>query len=106
MSNSPVKPQLHLIQNTLSLASFERQFMRLVDEGDSLLFLNDSVFELLQQEYNTDTFVQFTRKASIFVIDEQVHARGIFELPNKNIKITRYPQFVELCQNAAKIVSW
>ena len=104
MSQSQV--QLHLIQNQLSFAAFEQQFLRVVADGDSLLFLNDSVFVLLQEDFNSDRFTELCAQLSVFIIDEHIEARGISTLISSHIKTISYQEFVEQCQKATKVVSW
>ena len=105
MTESQSNSQLHLIQTSLSLAAFEQQCLRFVSDGDSLLFLNDSVFVLLQQEFNSDTFERLTRNVAICAIDEQLQARNITRFTT-NIKTISFVDFVKKSQNCAKVVSW
>ena len=105
MSQSQSDSQLHLIQNNLSITTLERLLLRLAADGDSLLFLNDSVFVLLQAEFNSEKFYQLTRKLEVFAIDEQLKARNINEFAD-NVKVISFGDFVEKSQNSSKIVSW
>ena len=105
MSQSQSDSQLHLIQNKLGLADFESQLLRLSSDGDSLLFLNDSVFVLLLAEFNSERFYQLTRKLAILAIDEQLQARNI-TANTDNVKAISFADFIEKSQNSAKIISW
>ncbi len=104
-SQSQIKPQLHLIQNKLSLATFERQFLRLVADNDSLLFLNDSVLTLLEKEFSSENFEQLTRKVTLYAIDEHLQSRNITQFTH-HIKTIRFQDFVEQSQSCSKTVSW
>ena len=97
--------QLHLIQNQLDLTSFKSQLLRLTSDGDSLLFLNDSVFVLLQAAFNSEKYYQLTRKLEVFAIDEHLQARNITSSTD-NVKVINFAGFVEKSQNCNKIVSW
>jgi len=97
--------QLHLIQNQLSFSDFNQQFVRLVSEDDSLLFLNDSVYSLLKNEFSTNQFETLAAKISICLIDEHINARNISALCN-DFRIIDYPEFVGLSLKASKVLSW
>lgn len=105
MSPSQSDFQLHLIQNKLSLATFEGFLLRLATDGDSLLFLNDSVFVLLLAEFQSEKFHQLTGKVSIYALDEHLQARNITAFTDR-LKTIDFTDFVEKSQNCSKIVSW
>ena len=105
MAQSQINSQLHLIQTKLCLATFEQQCLRFVSDGDNLLFLNDSVFVLLQKEFNSDAFLRMTRNVALYAIDEQLQARNITRF-NSPIKPISFQGFVEKSQNASKVISW
>jgi len=105
MSQSLSNSQLHLIQNKLSLEAFECLLLRFAADGDSLLFLNDSVFVLLLAEFQSKKFYQLTSKVTIYAIDEQLQARNITAFTDK-VKTIDFADFIEKSQNCSKIVSW
>jgi sulfur relay protein TusB/DsrH len=105
MPQSSSNSQLHLIQNKLDLTTFESQLLRLATDGDSILFLNDSVYVLLLAEFNSEKFYQLTHRLKILAIDEQMQARNIAGITS-NIKAISYSDFVEESQNCKKIISW
>ncbi len=97
--------QLHLIQNKLSFATFERLLLRFAADGDSLLFLNDSVFVLFLTEFQSEKFHQLINKISVYAINEHLQARNITRFTDK-LKTINYADFVVKSQNCSKIVSW
>ena len=109
MTNSQMietSQQLHLIQNQFSFDLFTLQIERLVSSKDTLLFLNDSVFMLLENDFRSNKFTAITKNIEILCIDEQTNARGISELVSNNIKLINYQDFVRISQSATKVVSW
>jgi len=97
--------QLHLIQNRLSFAEFDLQYNRLINQGDPVLFLNDSIYSLLEKDFLSQEFKRLTTTTEIYLIEEQVIARNISELC-AGFKLIDYADFVELSINASKVVSW
>lgn len=105
MSKSHSNYQLHLIQDKLTLATFERTLQRLVADGDELLFLNDSVFVLLLADFSSEKFCELTSKVSVNAIDEHLQARNIADITDK-LNVISFTDFIEKSQNCCKIVSW
>jgi len=100
-----IASQLHLIQNSLNLIEFKKHLNRFTQKGDSLLFLNDSVYMLLSNEFNHDDLINLMKETFILVLNEHCEARAIKSLPN-NIQTISYTEFVNLSIHAKKIISW
>jgi len=98
--------QLHLIQSPIDFQDFAEHYAQCVEKGDSILFLNDSLFSLTTKEFNSFSFHELTVDNSIYCIQEQIQARAISDLLSKTITATDYTNFVDLSQKAQKIVSW
>jgi len=97
--------QLHLIQQKLSLEEFKDQFSRFVSAGDHILFLNDSLYCLIETQFNSPDFSRLSSGVSISVIEEQTAARNICDF-SSNINQIDYPNFVKKSLKATKVVSW
>jgi sulfur relay protein TusB/DsrH len=97
--------QLHLIQCHYSLAEFKKHLSRFSISGDSIIFLNDSVYALLTEAFNSDDFYSGTNNHSLFVLREHCEARAMKSLP-LNIKAIEYDELVKQTINATKVISW
>jgi len=97
--------QLHLIQQKLSFKEFTDQFSRFASAGDQILFLNDSLYCLIEDQFNSRDFSRLSSEVNIFIIKEQAEARNICDFP-EDIKQIDYSNFVDMSLKANKVVSW
>ena len=98
--------QLHLIQSPILFQEFEQRFKFCVAQEDSILFLNDSLFSLTTKDFNSEYFHECIINNSIWCIEEQLNARAIADSISNKIALTDYSNFVNMSQQADKIVSW
>ena len=99
--------QLHLIQNRIGTDDFLREIRRLTTKGDTLLFLNDSLFSLHTLACDISELEHCVKDLDLVVIDEQFNSRRLSKLiTNLKLELIEYPAFVELSCRSSKIVSW
>ncbi|MCF6193647.1 MAG: sulfurtransferase complex subunit TusB [Kangiellaceae bacterium] len=98
--------QLHLIQSPIDFQDFEQRYEQCVNNEDSILFLNDSLFSLTTKAFNSSSFHKLAADNSIYCIHEQIQARSISDLVSKTITAIDYKKFVYMSQKAQKVVSW
>ncbi|PHS15286.1 MAG: sulfurtransferase complex subunit TusB [Kangiella sp.] len=102
MSETNLKPTLHLIQKNLSNSEFDLQTNRMTNNGDQLVFMGDCVFNLtiLNQSINQ------LEGLTIYVIDSDFKARALDENLTQQVIIIDFEQFVSLTINADKVITW
>jgi len=99
--------QLHLIQKKIGTDDFLREIRRLTTKGDTLLFLNDSLFSLHTLACDISKLEHSVKGLDLVAIDEQFNSRGLAKLTtNLKLDVIDYPAFVELSCRSSKIVSW
>ena len=74
----------------------------LLQQGDGVLFIEDGVYHCLQQ----DCWPDLAADVSVYSLKEDMHARGILERNSSGAELIDYQQFVELCCEYEKTVSW
>jgi sulfur relay protein TusB/DsrH len=105
--NGSTAPQLHIIQQTISLQSFEKQSARLVKSNDNLLFLNDGLYALFEAGILHFLNLKNFKQTQLLVIDEQLVARGLQNNAITNgVSPINYSDFVGHAQEASKVISW
>ncbi len=97
---------LHLIQTPTEFDKFIANFKRISNDGDSLLFLGDSLFQLLRNDFVNDEFSKLTENTHLIALADDLAARGITEHLKNRISSISYAQFVTLAIQAKKVVSW
>ncbi|MBL4743267.1 MAG: sulfurtransferase complex subunit TusB [Cycloclasticus sp.] len=102
MSETNLKPTLHLIQKNLSSSEFDLQINRMTTNSDQLVFMGDCVFDLtvLNQSIN------HLENLTIYAIDSDLKARALTEHLSQQIIIIDFEQFVSLTIDANKVISW
>ena len=106
MAQPKICHQLHLIQEKIEFNQFKHLLKRMATKQDSILFLNDSLFMLLENDFHSNEFFSLTKDFEVLCIDEQINARGISKLVADQSKFISYQEFVRTCQLATKVVSW
>jgi tRNA 2-thiouridine synthesizing protein B len=94
---------LHLIfQSPVETAVLER-----IEPGDIAVFLENSVFRILQNNCSATILVQLLNKNRLCVLSEDLQVRGIAaETLIKGIEVINYAELVELTVNNPIIQSW
>lgn len=88
---------LHTISKAPS-SGFLDQCLPFLGQDDGLLFIEDGVYNCLDQLDLPDI--------EIFSLKEDMKARGISDRNRAATKTINYLEFVELCCNYDKVVSW
>lgn len=98
---------LHLIQNSIDSKEFNKNICLYASAGDSVLFLNDSLFSLLKLNSIKQEAQSNVHNLKIYAISEQLEARGIRDIPNNVvINMIDFVTFTELSQQSNKVISW
>lgn len=74
-------------------------FGQFVQKDDSVIFIEDGVYCLLNDNLGLDT-------KNIFAIDADVLARGLDARIDESVKRIDYQDFVEICSEANSISNW
>lgn len=70
--------------------------------GDGLLFIEDGTYYCS----NAGAIENLAANNSVFVLREDLLARGLLDNTSENAEIVDYDKFVELCCEFDKVVSW
>ena len=78
--------------------------LRLIDEGDDLLLIADGVLAAVENSH----FVEILRSApiSIYVLNEDVQARGLCAQISSDVIMVSYTDFVRLTVKHASQIAW
>ena len=77
--------------------------LRSLSQGDSLLFIEDGVYQLLEAQ---DVLEDISRSFKLFALDADFAARGVSGASQILATPVSYRQFVELTESHDKILSW
>lgn len=94
---------LHLIyQSPLEIATLQR-----IGDNDSVLFLENALFQLLKKGYSERLLTENLTSQSLFVLDDEIQLRGIQkdELIT-TIEVIQYEGFVHLTLENPLIQTW
>jgi len=89
---------LHILSKPTREHPASRDCLRLLAKGDALLLIEDGV-------YLTQRNRLAKKSVDIFSLQHDLHLRGLSPLQN-HIKIINDDEFVELCTQYDKIISW
>lgn len=89
---------LHTLNKASLNHSASHDCFRSLTNGDGLVLIEDAVY-LTQQKLLTD------QKIDIYAIQHDLHTRGLSPLEG-HTRIINDSDYVELCANYDKIVSW
>lgn len=94
---------LHLIfQSPIETAVLER-----IEPGDVAVFLENSVFRILQNNFSAPILMQLLNKNRLCVLSEDLTIRGIeTQKLIKGIEVIDYAELVDLTVNNQVIQSW
>lgn len=76
--------------------------LRLLSPGDGLLFIEDGVYFGMEQKVNE----QMPDGIQAYCLKEDMVARGMLNKLDPAIEAVSYRQFVDLCVDHDKVVSW
>ena len=94
---------LHLIyQSPLKVATLQR-----IGANDSVLFLENSLFQLLKKGAFESLLTENLRAQSLFVLKDEIQLRGIMEHELiDTVQVIPYEGFVNLTLENALIQTW
>lgn len=94
---------LHLIyQSPLEKATLER-----IDDGDAVVFLQDSVFRILTQSHDEELLKEKLAAKSLYVLTDELEVRGIeVERLILDIEVIDMSGLVQLTVANEVIMSW
>lgn len=73
-----------------------------ISKDDDLLFIQDGVIALLQES----DFLKFNKLTSLFVLEEDLIARGLESLISERAKRINYQDFVHLTAKHKQYIAW
>ena len=88
-----------MVLHTFNTAQALSTFGQFIQNGDSVIFIEDGVYCLLDHNLNLGT-------ENILVIEADVLARGLDTRIDKSVKRIDYQEFVEICCEANSISNW
>lgn len=95
--------KLHLVSQTIEINELKKDFIRYVREGDQVLFISDSVNNLLIKPI-ADFIGGLDNQC--FALNADAKCRGIEHLLPKTISQISDKEMVELSINNEQIISW
>lgn len=101
---------LHTLNKAQSHTELNQQLTNTCSNQDSVLLIEDAVYQLLDPTiFTKNNHWSFSAK-NIFVLANDATARGInqadLESSGSNINFISYPEFVELSASHTKTFSW
>lgn len=94
---------LHLFNESPFLGNQFSQALAFTSAEDGVLLTGDAVYGLLSNTVPCNLLQ--TLRTNIYVLDEDIVTRGV-QISSDNVKIINYQQFVALCTQYSKVVSW
>jgi sulfur relay protein TusB/DsrH len=88
-----------MVLHTFNKAQALYTFGQFVRKGDSVIFMEDGVYCLLDNDLDLGT-------ENILAIEADVLARGLDARLDKSVKRIDYHGFVEICSEANSISNW
>jgi len=79
-----------------------RECLPLVDKGDGILFIEDGVYYCANNKLSDD----FESDITWYGLKEDLNARGLELDDIRAIQIINYKNFVEICEEFDKVISW
>ena len=89
---------LHIIPRTTSHPGLENSLM-VARSGQSLLFIEDGVYELLKSRHDLSRF-------KLYALTPDLEARGLQHRIPDSVTLVSYAGFVSLTETHEKILSW
>ncbi|MFD1260525.1 sulfurtransferase complex subunit TusB [Entomomonas asaccharolytica] len=94
---------LHLFNESPFAGNQFEQTLAFVSQKDAILLTGDAIYALLANTAPFELLKQST--FIIYALDEDIVTRAV-QIGLDNVKIINYQQFVELCAQYSKVVSW
>lgn len=91
LSNSPFKIDIY-------------SMLKMLSAQDSLITLQDGVLIALSDNYFLDKLLEHSK--NLFVLEEDVLARGVSHYISSHFTLINYAQFVTLTEKHAKCINW
>lgn len=88
-----------MVLHTFNKAQALHSFGKFVQKSDSVIFIEDGVYCLL--DVNLDLATE-----NIFVVESDVLARGLNARIDETVSRIDYQEFVEICAEANSISNW
>ncbi|QIZ76481.1 sulfurtransferase complex subunit TusB [Ferrimonas lipolytica] len=101
MSSLASLPTLHTLSQICANPDALMQQLRYRNNGDPVLLLQDAVL-MAQQPRFSDSLNQL----QLYILNDDLVARGVTIAPNVNATIIDYSQFVQLTLNTQQQVAW
>jgi len=98
--------QLHLIQNPIKADTFIQKYKLLAGDKDNYLFLNDALWSLLDKAFLEGPKSSLFKQQCCYALKEQCDARNMTHRLAQSVTLIEYGDFVILCQESDKVVSW
>lgn len=92
---------LHTV-NSSPASSLLASCASVVRQGDGVLFIEDGIYHCV----NAALLKNIPKGVALFVLKEDMLARGVLENKTESVELVDYDRFVELCCDFDKIVSW
>lgn len=90
---------LHLIQESPFSSSALQECINILENGDAILLMQNGV-------YGAHHTLTNSASLNIFALKDDLTARGIMDKTPTHIKTISYDEFVELCIQYDKTISW
>jgi|GEM_PF-2256212 len=95
--------KLHLISDSFDIIHLNKQYSRYVEDGEQLLFIGESVINLLDKQI-IDRLSELDNK--YYALKADCKCRGISELLPAEVEQVTDIKMVELTLNNHKTISW
>ena len=92
---------LHTISQSPSLQLLDT-CASVLETGDAVIFIEDGIYYCNQKESLAEFKVEF----QVYSLVEDMNARGMLKRNLIDAELVNYQQFVELCCEYDKVVSW
>ncbi|WP_423839935.1 sulfurtransferase complex subunit TusB [Vibrio mytili] len=89
---------LHIIKSVPAI----QDAMAMYSEQDDILLIEDAIYSANPQH----PAFHYLKKASTFVLESDIQARGMVNRISPSIQIVNYSGFVELTANQDKSLTW
>jgi len=96
---------LHTLNKPESHAELNEELARVISPDDALLLLEDGVYQALRLDV-TESKDWSALCEHVYILEDDLHARGLKPPSNPNSTVISYLEFVKLCVQYDKIVSW
>jgi tRNA 2-thiouridine synthesizing protein B len=96
------KTTLHIINKTMTNARLYQDCSNSMLKGDELLLIESAVYSGCEQDFQS----MIPSNVAVYALEVDAVARGLTEKLNKKIQLINDDQFVGLCCQHQKSISW